>query len=360
MKHAGFELSEKMQAGFIALGLSKKFRLLVRNLKAGEGAGPGDLQLATLKAKLIEEERRIQEDDSDERESGAGTKALRNERKHRAPKRYDSSTEDSDDQQYRKHRKANSPRRKQDNYNGRPRRQRSPQKCFYCNDPGHAIRDCQEKARHERKARRRERTPDRPTRSNEYRQQNEWSSDTDRDRYHHHDKDRYSRRERERKVHRHARDVSPYPPPPKSDVTSSEGEMLIGENGKNSDFLDKLSHRAWIPDSGANVHASSDKSLFKGTKYKSSELRTAGKEVLRSLGVADITLKIQGKELLLKNVHYVPGLRRNLLSLPKIAEDGWETHLGLKGGLMRHEERDTTLAMNVANGQYFVLTHKVQ
>ncbi|KAG5875682.1 hypothetical protein JTB14_019458 [Gonioctena quinquepunctata] len=55
VKNAGFEFSEKVQAGFAVLGLPNEYEYLARNLRADED----DLNMSYLKSKLVEEERRI-------------------------------------------------------------------------------------------------------------------------------------------------------------------------------------------------------------------------------------------------------------------------------------------------------------
>ncbi|KAG5894650.1 hypothetical protein JTB14_017363 [Gonioctena quinquepunctata] len=55
VKNAGFEFSEKVQAGFAVLGLPNEYEYLARNLRADED----HLNMSYLKSKLVEEERRI-------------------------------------------------------------------------------------------------------------------------------------------------------------------------------------------------------------------------------------------------------------------------------------------------------------
>ncbi|KAG5898451.1 hypothetical protein JTB14_036532 [Gonioctena quinquepunctata] len=56
VKNAGFEFSDKVQAGFAVLGLPSQYVFLARNLRADED----DLNLSKLKSKLLQEERRIE------------------------------------------------------------------------------------------------------------------------------------------------------------------------------------------------------------------------------------------------------------------------------------------------------------
>ncbi|KAG5899042.1 hypothetical protein JTB14_000066 [Gonioctena quinquepunctata] len=55
VKNAGFEFSQKVQAGFAVLGLPNEYEYLARNLRADED----DLNMSYLKSKSVEEERRI-------------------------------------------------------------------------------------------------------------------------------------------------------------------------------------------------------------------------------------------------------------------------------------------------------------
>lgn len=56
VKNAGFEFNEKAIAGFALLGLPSEYEYVTRNIRADND----DLQMTKIKAKLLEEERRIQ------------------------------------------------------------------------------------------------------------------------------------------------------------------------------------------------------------------------------------------------------------------------------------------------------------
>jgi hypothetical protein len=175
------------------------------------------------------------------------------------------------------------------------------------------------------------------------------------------DSEKEAKRVHRRKAEFPRRD-SPHPKPRNicEEKSSSEGEVLSGDHSvagaKTRKSLE--STRAWVSDSGANVHLSGDKRLFVGGRYRPAEIRTAGNEKIRSTCNADITLKIQGKVLELKSVFYVPGLRRNLLSISRLAQDGWEASFGKYGGLLNHERKEVTFSVNTTGGHYFLYTEK--
>ena len=81
----------------------------------------------------------------------------------------------------------------------------------------------------------------------------------------------------------------------------------------------------WIVDSGCSFHMSPNKTWFKNFSAKESGTVYMGNNhTCKVLGIGDIALKLHdGKVRLLTNVRYVPGLKRNLISLGTLDELGF-------------------------------------
>jgi len=72
----------------------------------------------------------------------------------------------------------------------------------------------------------------------------------------------------------------------------------------------------WWMDSGANIHACADVSLFTSYQAGGTEvLLTGNGSHARVLGVSTVVLKFTSrKTVLLKNVQHVPSIKKNLVS----------------------------------------------
>ena len=82
----------------------------------------------------------------------------------------------------------------------------------------------------------------------------------------------------------------------------------------------------WFLDSGASSHMCKEQSVFtKLNKEKVKEIITAGKKVIKSKGQGDIRLKSkEGSTIKLENTLWVPTLAKNLISIPRLTEAGYE------------------------------------
>ena len=82
----------------------------------------------------------------------------------------------------------------------------------------------------------------------------------------------------------------------------------------------------WWMDSGANIHVCADVSLF--TSYQAGRTRallTGNGSHARVLDASTVILKFTSeKTVLLKNVQYVPSIKKNLVSASQICRDGFK------------------------------------
>ena len=90
--------------------------------------------------------------------------------------------------------------------------------------------------------------------------------------------------------------------------------------------LASTSQIAWFMDSGASKHITSMKSLFKDLQptKEGHIVACANNAILPVKGIGSITLtSINGDPFPLHNCLYVPGIKKNLLSVPTLAKGGY-------------------------------------
>jgi hypothetical protein len=136
VKHAGYTFDEKIQAGFAALGLPPGYEYLVRNLRADKD----DLNMASLKAKLLEEERRIGDKQARDDEMSDDVKALWTRGKG------NNGNYNRDNDKAAQH--AGKPPSKANDRDDHKRDDRSQKglKCYSCLEFGHISRNCPHKS----------------------------------------------------------------------------------------------------------------------------------------------------------------------------------------------------------------------
>lgn len=77
----------------------------------------------------------------------------------------------------------------------------------------------------------------------------------------------------------------------------------------------------WIVDSGATVHVSGDKRLFRNMRSTTSSVQVANGDTINIGSMGDISINLPGgSTLTLTNVLYVPGMKVNLLSTAMLRE----------------------------------------
>ena len=102
----------------------------------------------------------------------------------------------------------------------------------------------------------------------------------------------------------------------KKNVSFAYSVYLHDENNN------KKNQENWILDSGASAHFISEKKLFSELDEKSSiAIQLADDSLIYSKGHGTAKLTVGNNDLILKNAHYVPGLKKNLVSVRKLAQE---------------------------------------
>lgn len=97
---------------------------------------------------------------------------------------------------------------------------------------------------------------------------------------------------------------------------------------------------AWVLDSGATHHVTGNSNLVQDFQACTSNtsMLAAGGEAHRIGGKGNVSINFPGgKYKQFKNVLYVPGIRRNLLSIGRITDEGCNVHFNRKEVLIRDE-----------------------
>ena len=86
----------------------------------------------------------------------------------------------------------------------------------------------------------------------------------------------------------------------------------------------EVSSKAWVIDSGSSQHIIGYKEALDSISEKVNGEVTIGDNSAHSVkGIGNCTLKLKsGSSLLLKGVLYVPGIKRNLISVTTLEDDG--------------------------------------
>jgi len=85
---------------------------------------------------------------------------------------------------------------------------------------------------------------------------------------------------------------------------------------------------AWIVDSGCTNHMAKDLNVFKDYRpFEPSErkmIKVGGNQHLAAHGIGTVVLNTTDGQCILYNVLYTPKMRRNLVSVPKVTDFGWD------------------------------------
>ena len=85
---------------------------------------------------------------------------------------------------------------------------------------------------------------------------------------------------------------------------------------------------SWIFDSGASFHSSPNKKLFRNFKSGNFDVYLADNKNLEIKGKGDVYIKtLAGNQWTLKNVRYIPGLKKNLISIGQLDSTDYATEL---------------------------------
>ena len=103
-----------------------------------------------------------------------------------------------------------------------------------------------------------------------------------------------------------------------------EEETYDVENILYSSLSNEISNKAWVIDSGSSRHIMGYKETLDFLSKKVKGEVTIGDNSTHSIkGIGSYTLKLKiGNTLLLKDVLYVPGIKRNLISITALEDDG--------------------------------------
>ncbi|GJW61416.1 retrovirus-related pol polyprotein from transposon TNT 1-94 [Tanacetum coccineum] len=109
-----------------------------------------------------------------------------------------------------------------------------------------------------------------------------------------------------------------------------------------------------IMNSGASFHATYCKEELKRFKLRSSKVRLADDKTLDIVGVGDVVLKtFFGKSWTLKDVRYIPGLKRRLISVRQLNEEGY--HVGFKDQQWKVTNGSLVVALGNKRGSLYMV-----
>jgi len=112
-------------------------------------------------------------------------------------------------------------------------------------------------------------------------------------------------------------------------VTTETGDGTSGYGNSLPFVLSVCNSPEWWMDSGANIHVCADVSLFATYQVgRSGALLMGNGSRAHVLGVGMVILKFtSGKTVPLKNVQYVPSMKKNLVSASMLCRDGYRVVL---------------------------------
>ena len=92
----------------------------------------------------------------------------------------------------------------------------------------------------------------------------------------------------------------------------------------------------WLIDSGASAHMSGNRSLFSNIRQRPAiTIKTAADMPYETSLHGDIPLNVHGKDLIIKDVLYLPSFNKNLLSVGSMVEHGVTTTFSKRGFTMK-------------------------
>ena len=121
----------------------------------------------------------------------------------------------------------------------------------------------------------------------------------------------------------------------------------IDPNEQDS-WLASTSRIAWFMDSGASKHITSMKSLFKDLQpaKERNTVACANSAILLIKGIGSIILTtVNGEPFPLHNCLYVPGIKKNLLSVPTLARGGYHVAFEDNKCVVRNREKGMPIVL---------------
>jgi hypothetical protein len=329
VKDAGFVLPEKVQCVFAILGLPEDYEFLCRTLKSGDDGEVSDMTQARIKAKLIEEERRLKNKD---RKNDTEVEALRGRKKaSRKTARHTSESDSSDDGQYdhsrhpknqergsridRRSKQRNQTRRREYSHeqkkNSPRREERTSERqrdkkgreaiCYECGQKGHFKFECPKNRLRTRKAEKKDGQP---------------TSDTDESKENQGDSSWSSEEENIRKVTATTKNAHGHSNERKKKSISEGTAMLATERMDGN--------HTWVLDSGATSHMCKNPGMMENLQDANQRVWCANGHSLTANGAGKVELNLMVKNephhLELANVLLMPGIRANLISVSALMD----------------------------------------
>ena len=106
---------------------------------------------------------------------------------------------------------------------------------------------------------------------------------------------------------------------------------------------------SWILDSGASFHSSPSKELFQNFKSgNSGKVYLADNKALEIEGKGDVCIKTtSGNQWTLEDVIYIPGIKKNLISVGQLDSTGYAAEFGKRSMVVARGTKSGTLYTSV-------------
>lgn len=149
-------------------------------------------------------------------------------------------------------------------------------------------------------------------------------------------------------------------PKPSADKGKKEVNMAVDSEDDALICCVENSTESWIMDSGASFHASHSREVMQNFRQYKGKVRLADNKSLDITGVGDVVLKTTlGTDWTLKNVKFIPDLKRMLISVGQLDDEGHHVTFGdhqwkvTKGNLVvaRGQKRGTLYMVEVSDAE---------
>ncbi|KAL0270911.1 UNVERIFIED_CONTAM: hypothetical protein PYX00_008181 [Menopon gallinae] len=116
----------------------------------------------------------------------------------------------------------------------------------------------------------------------------------------------------------------------------------------------KTDREQWCLDSGATKHICNNKNMFKHIDNRKSDIFTISNECVRAHGTGEVTLKLKGQNVTLKDTLYLPKSRSNLLSVPRVTKRGYTVIFKNDRAEIKHKDGSTLATARREGGLYVI------
>jgi hypothetical protein len=322
VKDAGHTIQEKTRMCFVLKGLSKDYEPFARTLRDGDDEDPGDLT-PKIKAKLLSEEKRLNSSKQDDEQlvTALRVKEMNIRKSQGRSQRQDHQPESrSQRQEYHSENASTTGTRVQtDRYT----------KCYNCRGIGHNAYQCPSESV--------EKPHTRAVLQDEgqERYQDPWSDDDD---------------GYEEKIQKGEENTEDHETPHVNQTVALLTSVSFLSNSK----------RRWILDSAATKHMSPHKEGYISLEGAPPEkIHTAGTESLIARGTGTKQLMIKKNQevtttIRLDEVLWVPNLSSNLLSVPKLTEQGMSILMDRRNVTIKNKH-GVIVAKGRKEGNFYIL-----